>query len=548
MLVTQLRRIMHMNPQVLVTCCDGKQFPAVTQFDRILCDVPCSGDGTSRKNISVWKSWSQQGAMALHALQLSIAWKGAAELLEVGGHMCYSTCSNNPTENEAVVAELLRRSEGKLELVECSLEGFKTRPGWSTWKVLCEEMTELQLKNKKKKNNAKMQARRKEFEEKQAKEAAGELTPEETKEKVAEEGDEAIDEVKTEKEGDEPLKEPRAEGEVEEVKPWVRKEKPRFRPETMDEEALIAMAEGAGLKLFNSPEDVPEVMQKRVKESTFPPTEEEAKRFHLERCLRCVPQDNDTGGFFVALLRKVEGVSGKDRRVAAKKDGNEPVPKKLKPNDDEDTNDLKPEANRKEGKPGGKGRDDFVSVSDDIVDPLIDLYGLTAGDFKKDLLMTRASGKGKIIYYVAKTVKDLVDMGMQDRVTVINTGLKAFSRSSLDGENSYRMCQESAHFLQPHMTKRKFVVSLEDFQNCLTDDRFVQITAFSEGLQTELKEMTVGSIVFVLDGHEDSLDQKLVACMWRCRTDRLDRLVSKVEVEAIRTKLNALADTEKSKE
>lgn len=27
---------------------------------------------------------------------------------------------------------------------------------------------------------------------------------------------------------------------------------------------------------------------------------------HLERCLRCVPQDEDTGGFFVATLRKKE--------------------------------------------------------------------------------------------------------------------------------------------------------------------------------------------------------------------------------------------------
>jgi 16S rRNA C967 or C1407 C5-methylase (RsmB/RsmF family) len=26
-------------------------------FDRILADVPCSGDGTLRKNIDLWRKW-----------------------------------------------------------------------------------------------------------------------------------------------------------------------------------------------------------------------------------------------------------------------------------------------------------------------------------------------------------------------------------------------------------------------------------------------------------------------------------------------------------
>ena len=36
-------------------------------FDRILCDVPCSGDGTIRKNMGIWKSWQPMDGNGLHA-------------------------------------------------------------------------------------------------------------------------------------------------------------------------------------------------------------------------------------------------------------------------------------------------------------------------------------------------------------------------------------------------------------------------------------------------------------------------------------------------
>ena len=68
-----------------------------------------------------------------------IALRGLA-LLNVGGIMCYSTCSLNPIENEAVVAELLRRSGGAIELIEgaaakaTQLAGG-CAPGMTHWQV-----------------------------------------------------------------------------------------------------------------------------------------------------------------------------------------------------------------------------------------------------------------------------------------------------------------------------------------------------------------------------------------------------------------------------
>lgn len=38
--------------------------------------------------------------------------------------------------------------------------------------------------------------------------------------------------------------------------------------------------------------------------SFFPPSEDKAKALKLERCMRMLPQDQDTGGFFVAVLVK----------------------------------------------------------------------------------------------------------------------------------------------------------------------------------------------------------------------------------------------------
>lgn len=42
----------------------------------------------------------------------------------------------------------------------------------------------------------------------------------------------------------------------------------------------------------------------KIPDTVFPPPPEEAASLHLERCMRLLPHAQDTGGFFVALLRK----------------------------------------------------------------------------------------------------------------------------------------------------------------------------------------------------------------------------------------------------
>nr|XP_006013532.1 PREDICTED: tRNA (cytosine(34)-C(5))-methyltransferase-like [Latimeria chalumnae] len=150
LLVHQAKRLS--SPCIMVVNHDASSIPRLQMnsngeedilfYDRILCDVPCSGDGTMRKNIDVWKKWTTSNSLHLHGLQQRIAVRGV-EQLAVDGKMVYSTCSLNPIEDEAVIAALLERSEGALELVDVSSElpGLKWMPGLTSWKVMTKEGT-----------------------------------------------------------------------------------------------------------------------------------------------------------------------------------------------------------------------------------------------------------------------------------------------------------------------------------------------------------------------------------------------------------------------
>eukprot|EP00668_Euglena_longa_P013825 GGOE01017771.1.p1 GENE.GGOE01017771.1~~GGOE01017771.1.p1 ORF type:complete len:722 (-),score=88.85 GGOE01017771.1:338-2503(-) len=128
------------NPALLLTCERGEAIAThlrscgPSPFDRILCDAPCSGDGTFRKAPELWRKWSLESGIRLHPLQLQLALHALA-LLRPGGRMVYSTCSLNPVEDEAVVAEVLRQAKGAAQLVDISdkLPGLKRRAGLSTW-------------------------------------------------------------------------------------------------------------------------------------------------------------------------------------------------------------------------------------------------------------------------------------------------------------------------------------------------------------------------------------------------------------------------------
>jgi len=129
--------------RVTYTNFDASVFPSPKSkklFDAIICDVPCSGDGTIRKDPHILPIWSPRTSNELHGLQLKILVR-AMELVKKGGVICYSTCSLNPIEDEAVVSAALsemNRDDNAYQLLdwpEDLMPGFRIRPGVDSWKV-----------------------------------------------------------------------------------------------------------------------------------------------------------------------------------------------------------------------------------------------------------------------------------------------------------------------------------------------------------------------------------------------------------------------------
>jgi 16S rRNA C967 or C1407 C5-methylase (RsmB/RsmF family) len=212
---------------------DASSFPIPSsenkQYHVVICDVPCSGDGTSRKDPHLLPNWTPNIANALHHTQVSIL-KRALHLVQVGGIVVYSTCSFNPVENEAVVAAAMASVT-----TTSSLQKEVSRPHW--------KLLELPVLHRLT------------------------LRPGVARWKVAD----YIGGVHGYEDGNDNDDE----------------ESPVLRWHGTFEDATEAGMEHAGPTLW--PHHMPS----------------SALREQLKRCGRLLPQDQDTGGFFVALIQRV---------------------------------------------------------------------------------------------------------------------------------------------------------------------------------------------------------------------------------------------------
>lgn len=115
---------------VVMTNHDARFFQG-SGYDVVLADVPCSAEGTIRKNTAMLSHWSEKNYAKYSSIQKQIA-KRCFEVLAPGGVLVYSTCTIAPEENEAVVSWLLERTDAKI--LSFSLKGLKYEKGVREWK------------------------------------------------------------------------------------------------------------------------------------------------------------------------------------------------------------------------------------------------------------------------------------------------------------------------------------------------------------------------------------------------------------------------------
>uniref|UniRef100_A0A8C6S777 tRNA (cytosine(34)-C(5))-methyltransferase n=1 Tax=Neogobius melanostomus TaxID=47308 RepID=A0A8C6S777_9GOBI len=410
---------------------DGKK--DILFYDRILCDVPCSGDGTMRKNIDVWKKWTTSNSLHLHGLQLRIAIRGV-EQLAVGGRMVYSTCSLNPIEDEAVIAALLEKSEGSLELMDASadLPGLKWMPGVNSWKLMT-------------------------------------------------------------KEGQ-----------------W-----------------------------YSEWSEVPAKRHTQIRPTMFPPNDpEKLADMHLERCMRILPHHQNTGGFFVAVLLKKAPMPWNKRypKVICQKKTYQTfcfssLTISLCCSAEEGAAVAQGTVTQQDGVCGpppnkkmklfGYKEDPFVFLTeeDPVFTTIQSFYDLSP-DFPKLNVLTRThDGKKRHLYMVSKELRNVL-LNNSERMKVINTGVKVWSRNS-DGEEfgcAFRLAQEGIYTLQPYIRSRMITVSVEDIKVLLTQEN-PYLSKLQDDAHAQAKK--IGIIVLkYIPNPNNPIDPQcpIQLCGWRGKT------------------------------
>lgn len=117
---------------ITATTVDGGNYSRhAGDFDRILADVPCTCEGTCRKDSSLLTR--PVNSAKLVGSQTALLRKAVQRCLP-GGRIVYATCTFAPEENEQVVDTILREFGDEVALVPARLpDGFVYSSGLTAW-------------------------------------------------------------------------------------------------------------------------------------------------------------------------------------------------------------------------------------------------------------------------------------------------------------------------------------------------------------------------------------------------------------------------------
>lgn len=535
--------------------CIDESKPHRLEFDRILCDVPCSGDGTVRKAPDMWRTWNIGMGNGLHRLQVEIAMRGIA-LLKVGGRMVYSTCSLNPVENEAVVGEILRRCGDSVELLDVSneLPELIRRPGLSTWKVrdraswLGSHKDVLHYRK-----NAILPSM---F-------PSGKGTTDScTAGGSVEVNIDAVDADMNES------------GNMVEGKQETKIATDDSNNGDNGNTEEIKQDESESVKVSRGPDEKTDSTSIVTEHSNLP----------LHRCMRIIPHDQNSGAFFIAVLQKVsplnesqvvevmkgERSTSKDKALKCSNgQGSDKVPAEgisvqqsgvddshvlvEQQNRDMDTeiskdksseeakvivgdvqNDQAPTREKRKTQNQGRWRgvDPVIFFKDEAtIRSIVSFYGINDSFTLEGHLVTRNPDTNHVkrIYYVSKSVKEVLDLNVKvgERLKITSLGLKIFERqSSKEGSPcTFRLSSEGLPLLLPYISKQILYASAIDFQHLL-QYRIIKFPDFVDAkFGEQASALLQGCCVVILrEGHEDlesiGMDPSAIAVVcWKGKTN-----------------------------
>jgi NOL1/NOP2/sun family putative RNA methylase len=98
-------------------------------YDRTLVDVPCSCEGTVRKNPDTLDEWTLDHVEGIAGVQKGVL-RRAIQATKAGGTVVYSTCTFAPEENEAVLDYALEEEDCRLVEFDIPLESTTGVTEW----------------------------------------------------------------------------------------------------------------------------------------------------------------------------------------------------------------------------------------------------------------------------------------------------------------------------------------------------------------------------------------------------------------------------------
>ncbi|XP_048232395.1 RNA cytosine-C(5)-methyltransferase NSUN2 isoform X3 [Ricinus communis] len=515
-------------------------------FDRVLCDVPCSGDGTLRKAPDLWRKWNSGMGNGLHVLQIQIAMRGMS-LLKVGGRMVYSTCSMNPVENEAVVAEILRKCGGSVELLNVSSElpQLVRRPGLRKWKVRDKGIWLSSHKDVSK-------FRRYGILPSMFPSGRSYVAPAESDHKH-ENGGNKISE-------DEPMEDPMAsEDSNEEVSDLPLERCMRIVPHDQNSGAFF-------IAVFHKLSPLPVIPEKPSRRGNLNRKHEPEEK----------SSDQDTEGNNGVELKSEEAAAERFPEAASEADliENELDSTALEPDScntcgenesgkaqalvNGETQSSNAVGKRKlqiQGK--WKGVDPVLFFKDEaIINSIKAFYGIDESFPFNGHLISRNNDNNHVkrIYYVSKSVKDVLELNLLvgQQLKIASVGLKMFERqTSREGTSapcSFRISSEGLPVILPHITKQILYASLVDFKHLL-QYKSVKYTDFVDAeFGEKASKLLMGCCVIVLrDGKILSdpiqVDASTIAIgCWKGRSS-LSVMVTAIDCQELLERLLARMDT-----